>query len=259
MESNVVSIPQTASDDAHRTLGQVVANNRPARSLNPHRMPTWIFKTRAHQIAFIRCHQRLVSSGGVHQAGMISDRKVQASIGPKGDLVCSVLAGGSLELSERLALFQLAVAVLVDQTIETRSFGSLARHVDVAIERQQTLNVLHQIAIRLRRVRDTILVRVVHQNQSATFDRSDDMPKLVECHGHERTDLGVSDLFNCKPGDDRETLGKRILAIRNGLCGKPHRLWSWSDRFGTGQFCIALARIALAGVALAGIALAGCP
>ena len=73
---------------------------------------------------------------------MISDREVQASIGPKGDLVRSVLAGGSLEPSERLALFQLAVAVLVDQTIKARSLGSFARHVDVAIERQQTLNIL---------------------------------------------------------------------------------------------------------------------
>ena len=73
---------------------------------------------------------------------MISDREVQASIGPKGDLMGSVLAGGSLEPRERLALFQLAVAVLVDQTIKTRSLGSFARHVDVAIERQQTLNVL---------------------------------------------------------------------------------------------------------------------
>ena len=142
MESNVVSIPQTASNDTHRPLTQVVPDDRPARSLHTHRMPTWIFKARAHQIAFIRCHQRLVASRGIHQAGMISDREVQASIGPKGDLVRSVLAGGSLEPSERLALFQLAVAVLVDQTIKARSLGSFARHVDVAIERQQTLNVL---------------------------------------------------------------------------------------------------------------------
>ena len=78
------------------------------------------------------------------------------------------------------------------------------------------------------------------------------MAKLVECHRHERTDLGVSDLFNCKPRDNRETLGKRILAIRNGLCGKPHRLWTLSDRFGTGQ-----CRTALVGVALVGVALAG--
>ena len=94
----------------------------------------------------------------------------------------TMLSRCPLELGQRFALFKLPIAIFVHQPIEPRTIWPLASDIHIAVEGQQTLNILNQIAIRLGRIWNAIAIGVVHQNEPTTLDRSDDVSEFIESH-----------------------------------------------------------------------------
>src|SRR5262249_17935741 len=119
------------------------------------------------------------------------------------------------ETQQRANAFEHSVAVFVGQAIQSRTIFALAGYIHFAVESQNALNVFDFLAIRANAIRNLVAIRVVNEQEAAAFFRIEDVAKLIEGHGDERTRLiATENLLHLKLRIDLEA-----LALRNLLRG----------------------------------------
>ena len=126
---------------------------------------------------------------------MISDNDIDAAIRTESDLVWAMLARRPLKFQKNFRFFQLTVAVFVHESVETRTLGAIASYVNVAIERQDALNVLDKFTIDAALFGSAIFVGIVDKDQWPSLLRSNNVPELVKGHRYDRSDGCVIDDF----------------------------------------------------------------
>ena len=200
MKCDIVRVSKSTSDDTCLLGCEIVSNDRSTRCFDAFSMSTWIFKSRLDQVPFIGWWISIIVGPRLIQLRVVADHNVQTTVWSKRDLVRSVFPGGSLKAKDQLGLFKLTVSIGICKAVETGAFVSISSYIDIAVERQDPLNVLHKITVDSRFVERSVFIRIVKQQQRSIFLRSDNMPKLIECHCQDGTHF-----LGTKHFDDRET------------------------------------------------------
>ncbi len=172
-EGQVIDIPQAAGKQLDGFPVQVGPDDHPSRCLAPGGMTARILVTRAHQIAFVVPAVRTRRRIRFDRRGVVSNHDVDQSVRAECQAVRTMLAHLSFKIEEEPASFQFAVMILIRETIESIAFGTVPRHVDLTVKRQNALHVLHCFAVLVHLVHDAILVCIDYQQQGTSFARKD--------------------------------------------------------------------------------------
>ncbi len=129
-------------------------------------MSARIFISRLQKVARIIVAVRARFVKVTFDTGVIPHRDVEQTVRTQGDPVRTVFPHRvACELDQRGDRFKSPISVLVLQSIEGGTIGSIGGYKDVAVESQYALAILDLVAVRLDFVRHAVFVAVKDQQQ----------------------------------------------------------------------------------------------
>ena len=162
-------------------------NHDTARRFATYRVPPRIFKPRLQQIPFVIAPMRTGRIVCLERRGVVTEHDIEPTVRTQRQPVRRVLAHFTFKRTQQLGTLELTVAVLIGEPIESTPFRTGTRDIDIPIERQNALDVFHEVAVGPELVDDFIVIRIDGQQQPFAFARQDQMAEFIERHGNQRT------------------------------------------------------------------------